>query len=90
VAATSFCLLVFWWVWGGASWKILTDVLCAKASLELSYFQVGSHMIVAVGDPLLNAAYWACHDLFRVDVFYEHLELRVALCLFKNLINCGL
>jgi len=95
VAATSFCLLVFLWVWG-ASWKILTNVACVEAGLGFSYFQVGSHMVVAVSDPLSDAAYRACHNLFGVDVFYEHLELWIASCLVKKFgsllpgVGCGL
>jgi len=68
----------------------LTNVACVEAGLEFSYFQVGSHVVVTVSDPLSDAAYRACHNLFRVDVFYEHLELQIVSCLVKNLVYCCL
>jgi len=68
----------------------LSDVPCPKLGLLfLGSFAI-LHMLVAAGDPLLDSAYWACHNLFGVNVFYEHVKLRIAACLFENLVHCCL
>jgi len=73
-------VFVCWCLCGFGGGGILMDITCAKVSLEFCNFQVGSHMIVAVGDPLADSLYWVCQyyhlhpDTIEFYVYFASIE----------------
>jgi len=45
-----------------------------KSSLKFGHFKVGLHVIIAVGYPLSDWAYWLDHDLLWEDVHDHSLQ----------------
>jgi len=44
-----------------------------EPSLKFGYLEVSLYVILAVGDPLPNAASWMSHDLLWVMILDQHL-----------------
>jgi len=70
--------------------EVVTNIVCMEMCLKFSHFEVCSHVIVAVGNPLPDASCRLIHDLFCSEVFYQDLKNGILTCFKKYLVHCSL